>query len=189
MKTKIYFILLLFFPPHSIYSEPISFEACAKDVSISCIQSLLDADMDVNTIDSAERNLLIHSCIQNKFWEVQYLLDKNINVNQKDEDGHSSLSFASSFGYTNIIKLLVKKNADINSFSYCWWTPIFWSALRGDKQTVEFYKQRGAIKNILVEGNLSVESILQMTAEEKRMFIQNYPCFTVIRNTIFRKEE
>ena len=189
MKTKIYLILFLFLPPHSLYSEPISFQTCSKDVSISCIQVLLYAGMDINSIDQSERNLLIYASMQNKLAEVQYLLDNHIDINQKDEDGHSALAFASSLGHTKIIQLLVKKNADINSFNYCWWTPIFWSALRDDKQTVEFYKKKGAIIQILVEGNLKVDHILSMNAQEKQLFIKNYKCFTVIRKTIFQQQK
>lgn len=45
---------------------------------------------------------------------VRRLINKGIDINERDEDGNTALIWAASLGYTTIVKLLLENGADVN---------------------------------------------------------------------------
>lgn len=45
---------------------------------------------------------------------VKRLINKGIDINERDEDGNTALIWAASLGHTAIVKLLLKNGADVN---------------------------------------------------------------------------
>lgn len=66
---------------------------------------------------------------------VELLLAKGANYEHRNVSDYTPLSLAASGGYVNIIKLLLKAGADINS-RYCWY-----NALKMMLVVVSFYTQ------------------------------------------------
>jgi len=60
---------------------------------------------------------------------VETLLTKNVNLNSKDNDGRTPLSWAAGNGHIEIIRrLLTKDNIDLNSKDSDGQTPLGWAA-------------------------------------------------------------
>ena len=46
---------------------------------------------------------------------AQYLVDIDVNINVKNENGHTPLAMASKHGHANIVSLLLSHGADTNA--------------------------------------------------------------------------
>ena len=56
----------------------------------------------------------LKACENGKYETVVAMLDRKVNVNVTTEDGLTGLMLASHKGYPNIVKLLIRHNADVN---------------------------------------------------------------------------
>jgi ankyrin repeat protein len=80
---------------------------------------------------------------------VSTLLDKNANVESKDMEHRTPLSWAAENGHEAVVKLLLDKNADVESKDVRYGqTPLSWAAEKGHK---------GVVK-LLLDKNSDVES-------------------------------
>ena len=66
------------------------------------------------------------------------------NIDLKDNDGWTALSWASWSGLNQIIPLLIQKGADINAKDNNGYTPLMLAALRGNDSVVETLLQSGS---------------------------------------------
>ena len=76
------------------------------------IQTLFDAETNVNHASSAGHTPLHIAVKKGNIDLVSYLLDQNVNVNSKNTDGQTPLHIAVDRGEENIIHQLLKKKAD-----------------------------------------------------------------------------
>jgi ankyrin repeat protein len=80
---------------------------------------------------------------------ISALLDKNVNVESVDDSGQTSLSWAAGNGHEGVAKLLLDKNADIESKVNIYsQTPLSWAAKNGHE----------AVVKLLLDKNADVES-------------------------------
>lgn len=78
---------------------------------------------------------LINACRNGKYKEVELLLKQNVNVNYKannvnykGNDQWTALHFASRYGHTKIVKLLLANNASVNAQTILQDTALHWSS-------------------------------------------------------------
>jgi len=78
---------------------------------------------------------------------VRYLLNAGADINAKDEDGVTALSYAADRGHMDIVKILLANNADVNSKSKIGCTPLINAAYMGHVEIVEALIANGADVN------------------------------------------
>ncbi|KAK5578498.1 hypothetical protein RB653_008170 [Dictyostelium firmibasis] len=79
---------------------------------------------------------------------VRYLLYKGLPVTSKDDEGHTSLHWASFSGNLKLIRLLINRGADINSLDNLHRTPIHWSSFKGYTECTVALHEEGANLNL-----------------------------------------
>lgn len=57
------------------------------------------------------------ACRDNRIEIVNYLLECNVNIDQKNNDGETAILIACQRGYTNIVKKLLGKGANRNEIN------------------------------------------------------------------------
>lgn len=67
---------------------------------------------------------LLKAAYNGHYHVVEYLLDSNANIHQKDKDGWTALHNACSRGYFRIVRLLVDRNAKVDVRSKMGHTPL-----------------------------------------------------------------
>lgn len=80
--------------------------------------------------------------------EVKKLLEKEVDINIKDEYGDFALAFASFKGRKKIVELLIKAGADVNARDNEGNTPIIIASYSGYKDIVELLIKAGADVNL-----------------------------------------
>ncbi|CCE63607.1 hypothetical protein TPHA_0F01220 [Tetrapisispora phaffii CBS 4417] len=97
--------------------------------------------------DAGGRSKLQIACDKGKFEIVKRLLEEGeIDVNDQDNAGNSSLHEAALNGYIDCVKLLVKYGANVNLISYEMFrdTPLIDAAANGHLDVVKFLLEKGA---------------------------------------------
>ncbi|KAJ5962644.1 hypothetical protein N7501_007585 [Penicillium viridicatum] len=80
---------------------------------------------------------------------VRLLLDKNVDVNPKDERGYTPLFWATENGHEAIVKILLESNADLNSIDFSGQKPILRAIENGNETVVKLLLEQGADVNSL----------------------------------------
>jgi len=91
-------------------------------------------------------NFLIKLIEKKDLEEIKRLLkeDKNININKKNNSKNTALIIASCMGYTQIVKLLLKYNADIEEKNNYGMTALMLATKYGRFEEVKLLLERGA---------------------------------------------
>ena len=76
--------------------------------------------------------------------EVELLLDRGANIEDKDIDGHTPLLLAAKWGKTETVELLLDRGANIEAKGRYGKTPLLLAAEEGDAEKVERLLNRGA---------------------------------------------
>ena len=90
---------------------------------------------------------LIEVCENGEKKDVEELIDKGADVNQKDEDGNTALMRASYWGYKEVVELLIRNGADVNQKDEDGNTALMRASCGGRKEVVELLIQKGADVN------------------------------------------
>ncbi|MBE6463512.1 MAG: ankyrin repeat domain-containing protein [Alphaproteobacteria bacterium] len=90
---------------------------------------------------------LIEVCENGEKKDVEELIDKGADVNQKDEDGNTALMRASYWGYKEVVELLIQNGADVHSKSNNGNTALMRASYWGYKEVVELLIRNGADVN------------------------------------------
>jgi ankyrin repeat protein len=76
------------------------------------------------------------------------LLEKGADIESKNKDGWTPLTWAASRGDSAIVKLLLEKAADIESKDTDGRTPLSWAASHGDWASVQLLLKNSVASNI-----------------------------------------
>ncbi|GBG89237.1 hypothetical protein CBR_g48945 [Chara braunii] len=76
--------------------------------------------------------------------DVTTALAAGVNPNSVDGLGRTALHMASANGHTNIVRILIGRNADVNAKNEELNTPLHWAALNGHKGVVEVLMEANA---------------------------------------------
>ena len=96
------------------------------------------------------RGTLHKACDKGNIEAVKQFLADGADVNVKDKDGGTPLSYAAFHGQTEIVELLIAKGADVNAKNKYGVTPLHFAAGYGRKETVELLIAKGADVNAKV---------------------------------------
>jgi ankyrin repeat protein len=109
---------------------------------------LIENGADVNvTVGSISITLLQEAIMQNKFDMAELLIRRGADMDAKDNQGYTSLIYATLMGRENIALLLIEKGADVNAKSNYGSMPLHLAAKGGHKDVVALLIDRGADVN------------------------------------------
>lgn len=101
------------------------------------VDTLIKLKADVDLVDKNGNNALVW-CIQN-YDIVKLLVHAKINVNQQNFEFKTPLMFASQLGELNVVKLLLKHNANIHDIDSNGNNALLWScAIMNNKQIIRY---------------------------------------------------
>ncbi|OAQ99952.1 hypothetical protein LLEC1_04023 [Akanthomyces lecanii] len=75
---------------------------------------------------------------------VKLLLENGANVEVKDEDGRTALSYIAEQGHEAIVKILLEKGANVEAKDRNGQTPLSWAAEKGHEAIVKMLLEKGA---------------------------------------------
>jgi ankyrin repeat protein len=79
-----------------------------------------------------------------KMIETHSEAEKGAELDSKDDDGRTPLSWAAALGYEAVAKLLLEKGAELESKDDDGQTPLLWAAARGHEAVVKLLLEKGA---------------------------------------------
>lgn len=79
----------------------------------SYLEELLAAGADVNLVNDDKNNAMWFACVSEDINIISILVAKNINLNNSNVNGATSLIYAASAGKFSVVKALVEAGADI----------------------------------------------------------------------------
>ncbi len=108
----------------------------------------------------SKRTLLHEASAKGCLKIVEYLLKDQLNVNRRCSENYTPLHYAASYNRPKIIKLLVNKGAELNSFGGVWKffssyrkiTPLQLASREGHLESVKTLVELGAKINLKSEG-------------------------------------
>ena len=101
-------------------------------------KQLLDA-IEINDVYAAEQAL-------------------NNGADAKSDIGNMALTWASEYGHTEIVAMLLEKGADVNAKDEDGWTALYWASFMGHTETVAKLLEKGADVNEKNDGNTALQS-------------------------------
>ena len=144
VKSTLYLHRTRDFVFHFIFMEEYH-DFLATDMMTSVV--FLDAVKQKQPPTIRTSHNLIDACYYGDTETVKKLLAAGANVNAKNKDGVTALSFASDRGHLDIVKILLGNNADVNARSNIGSTPLMNAAFMGHVQIVELLIANGADEN------------------------------------------
>ena len=88
---------------------------------------------------------------------VELLLSKGANINDKGNDGMSSIIAASKEGHVSVVELLLSKGANINDKDNTGTSSIIWASYQGHVNVVELLLSRGSnLHDIAIDGSTPI---------------------------------
>jgi ankyrin repeat protein len=104
---------------------------------------------------SSNEHKLLVACEKGNLEGVKRLLEKNVEVNAKDDYGWTALAEAAYGGYNEIAEILINNGADVNAKDRNGWTALMWAAGRGCTEIVEMLIDNGADVNAKADDGLT----------------------------------
>ena len=65
--------------------------------------------------EGVEPEVFFRSVMNGDFAEVKRLIEEGVDINARDNEGHTTLMYAAGYGHTEVAKLLIEEGADINA--------------------------------------------------------------------------
>jgi len=135
-------------PLHWFIEWPLSREWSRDKKTL--LETLIEARVDVNSKDEYDYTPLYLATIRKEKQVVEALIGAGAEVNLQNYWGQTPLhSSAGKWGDRDIVKLLVKKGADINAVGENGYTVLMEAARRGHQEVVEFLVEKGADVNAI----------------------------------------
>lgn len=101
----------------------------------------------LDDLDDKNKNLLHYAVLGSAHDVIDYLLDNDINVNQKDDYGESPLFDCARKGKVEIAKKLINHFADVNLTNRALEQPIHLAAQKGDLEMLKLLLKSNAQKD------------------------------------------
>ncbi len=101
-----------------------------------------------------------------KYFFLNNLNHPNYNVLAQDKNGNTPLHEATSYGYTEVVKLLLEKGADLNAKNEFGSTPMLLAVINGKKYIVRLLLEKGVDVNAKNRGHTPLEWALIYNNEE-----------------------
>ena len=89
---------------------------------------------------------------------AEYLMDMDIDINVKNEDGCTALAFASRHGYEDIVSLLLSHGANVNALDSRGWTSLMEASRNGHSDIVKILLDNGA--DLAHQGNKGSDALI-----------------------------
>lgn len=77
-------------------------------------------------------------------WAAKRLVERGANVDARDAEGLTPLSWAAQYGRTEVAKYLIAQRANLNPADKFGFTPLMWAAQEGQRSMVDLLLTRGA---------------------------------------------
>jgi len=126
-----------------IGGTPLSYAGCNGYKEV--IELLLKGDIQVD-FEEVSKELLLSAAKEGHEDVVRLLLDTDkINLDARDNDGQTPVSWATRNGHEAIVKLLLAtERVDVNTEDNHGWTPLSWATEGGCKDVVKLLLNAGA---------------------------------------------
>jgi ankyrin repeat protein len=86
----------------------------SKNRETAGILKKIEALSNSKPLDKGFYSNLIAAVASGHVPSVKRLINKGVDINERDDDGNTALIWASSLGHTAIVKVLLEKGADVN---------------------------------------------------------------------------
>lgn len=120
------------------YSKTLKVNLTLKDIKALLIRE------NVNLQLGSGKNLLIESVLINDLALINYLLDKSINIDFKDDLGNTATIWAAIKDHADALKILIKNKCDINLQNNDGFTALMWSTINGNCKCFDLLLGAGA---------------------------------------------
>lgn len=129
-----------------------------------------------HNVSLSKNHLILHHAIKNKNWEaLEYLLDKNLDPNEKDLYGRSPLYLAlENKAGLETIKFLVEKRANVNEKDKAGNTILHCAVNHANERVIDFLLKR--VSNINEQNRFDGETPLHLAVKEKNLNIISLLC-------------
>jgi len=111
----------------------------------------------------------------------QLIADKAAGVDDRDEEGRTALHFASGYGETECMTILLGAEADINGKDQNGNTPLHYSAGYGDVEATKLLLEKGADVTLLNNDEKTAQQVAAMNEAEE--------CVELFKDVKVKKEE
>lgn len=103
----------------------------------------LPAAAHVNAAADMNRELMV-AAAYGHLWRVKSLVEGGANVNWRDEEGYTPMTWAAQHGHVQVVEYLLSRFAAVNPSDRTGYTPLMWAAQEGHAGVVELLLRRGA---------------------------------------------
>ena len=119
----------------------------AKDAAdaLGVMQSLVEAKCNVNMIGAEKKSALHYSCMRG--FDISFLINANIDVNGRDEDGNTALHLAAISGHVHIVRQLLMRGCDPNVLNEYCKSPLHLSCMKNRLECALVLVNHGAYVN------------------------------------------
>ena len=128
---------------------PVMLAAKCNDEEV--FEFLIERDNSPEWFDDQQRTSVHYAAEGGKVRNLLRLIERGVNVLQKDRKGYSALHLAALNGHTDCVRLLIEHGADVNEFTYPYdrngYTPLMLAAEKGHLQAVQVLLQNGGELN------------------------------------------
>ncbi|MEB3197428.1 MAG: ankyrin repeat domain-containing protein [Candidatus Sericytochromatia bacterium] len=97
----------------------------------------------VNAAGDVNRELMA-AAAHGQLWRVRDLVEAGGNVNWRDEEGYTPMTWAAQHGHLHVVEFLIGRYAAVNPADRTGYTPLMWAAQEGHAGVVELLLRRGA---------------------------------------------
>jgi ankyrin repeat protein len=152
-------------------STPILFAAFQGNYEL--VKVLLESGGTLSTTSRTKRTLL-HFATAKAFEKkdqsplsqanqdfIAYLLEKGLDVNQKDLHEMTPLMYAATSGYISVIDLLLDQGADLEALNEKGWSPLLIAAMSGHPDLVKKFIEAGANIHVVDRTGKGIFHLLQ----------------------------
>ena len=98
-------------------------------------------------------------------WRVRALIDKRVNVNERQQDGTTALHWAVDRDEREIVRMLIRAGADVKAANRYGATPLFLASVNGNASTIAMLLEAGADAS---SANAEGETALMVAARTGR---------------------
>lgn len=120
----------------------------------------------VNRGPDINRELMMASA-RGDLWRVRYLVEQGADVNFRDEEGYTPLTWAAQHGHVPIAEYLIGRFAQVNPTDKSGYTPLMWAAQQGHVPVIESLLRRGANPWVLEKRGANALTIARWSGNER----------------------